>query len=517
MQTPPVAEGDSDLRIPPLARLDVVFVPGDPPRAGRFALVGAGGTDLPDGALRELLPDGGAEHVDGIELLVPVGGRPRRKLVAAAILTPGEALGVLLDAPSDARPSAAAWSAVLAAGLTLVARGRLLPAVTPSGFDAWRVSPLDPASARLADELAAALPWIGHAVPFSSRGPLRICSPLASVRAAWDAVADALVRTEAAALATGATLFARHEPGEAEHLRAWLVEAEGGLDDGASVALRVELGAHEANEPRAGDDANTAVPIGRAVVQLSSRADPSLVVDAAEFFGAPAVVISRFGDRAETELLLALRRGVRAWPRLEPLLRRRIPTALDLDEDALDDLLSEAAPALASAGIEVLWPADLVTDGLALRAGSSERLNQWLAGGSLLRRCWSSAGSSRWVARPSTRRRSPSSPRPSGASFASGAASSRPIPSSSPARRPAGPSGCRPPRRSARSSPRNSSSTARSWRCEPAVHSPGSPNGSRPSPPEGGRAWPHRPASRVGSAPTSDAVWHGCTRCARSV
>jgi len=368
MRSPGVEEVDSDLRVSLLARLDVVFVPGDPPRAGRFAMVGPGGTDLPDGALRELSPDGGAGHVDGIELVVPVGGRPRCKLVVATVLTPGEALGVLLDAPFDARPSPAAWSAVLAAGLTLVARGRLLPAVTPSGFDAWRVGPLDPASARLADELAAALPWIGHAVRLSSRGPIRVRSPLASVLAAWDAVADALVRTEAAALATGATLFARPEPGEAAHLRPWLVEAEGGLDGGASVALRVELGAHEPDEQRAGDDSDVAHPVGRAVVQLSSRADPSLVVDAADFFGAPAAVISRFGDGAETELLLALRRGVRAWARLEPLLRGRIPIGLDLDEDALEDLLGEAAPALSGAGIDVLWPADLVTDGLALRA-----------------------------------------------------------------------------------------------------------------------------------------------------
>src|SRR6266540_2664664 len=161
----------------------------------------------------------------------------------------------------------------------------------------------------------------------------------------------------------------REDPSASAHRSPpWLVEAEGGLDGGASVALRVELGAHEPDEQRAGDDSDVAHPVGRAVVQLSSRADPSLVVDAADFFGAPAAVISRFGDGAETELLLALRRGVRAWARLEPLLRGRIPIGLDLDEDALEDLLGEAAPALSSAGIDVLWPADLVTDGLALRA-----------------------------------------------------------------------------------------------------------------------------------------------------
>ncbi|HYV02043.1 MAG TPA: hypothetical protein VEM93_06865 [Actinomycetota bacterium] len=79
MRSPGVVEADSDLRVSSLARLDVVFVPGDPPRVGRFAMFGPGGTDLPEGALRELSPDGGVERMDGIELVVPVGGRPRRK------------------------------------------------------------------------------------------------------------------------------------------------------------------------------------------------------------------------------------------------------------------------------------------------------------------------------------------------------------------------------------------------------------------------------------------------------
>ena len=51
-----------------------------------------------------------------------------------------------LDADS---PSAAAWSTALTLGLGLIARGRLYPSVTASGWDAWHAGPLDPADRRL--------------------------------------------------------------------------------------------------------------------------------------------------------------------------------------------------------------------------------------------------------------------------------------------------------------------------------------------------------------------------------
>ncbi|MGH9304445.1 MAG: DEAD/DEAH box helicase, partial [Acidimicrobiales bacterium] len=44
------------------------------------------------------------------------------------------------------------------------------------------------------------------------------------------------------------------------------------------------------------------------------------------------------------------------------------PSALALDDDLLADLLLEGAEALGQAGIEVLWPAELVSDRLTLRA-----------------------------------------------------------------------------------------------------------------------------------------------------
>ena len=104
------------------------------------------------------------------------------------------------------------------------------------------------------------------------------------------------------------------------------------------------------------------------MVQLTSRVDPSLVVDAAHLFATPAAVLARFGDRVDEDLLVALRRGARAWPPLGRLLDERSPAALGLDDDEVADLVGGAADVLARSGIDVLWPTEMLTDGLSVRA-----------------------------------------------------------------------------------------------------------------------------------------------------
>ena len=96
-----------------------------------------------------------------------------------------------------------------------------------------------------------------------------------------------------------------------------------------------------------------------AVLQLTSAVDPSLVIDAADLWVAPALVMARFGDAAEAELLLALRRGARVWPPLQRLLDEAKPSVLPLDDDEAIELLGGVGVELAGAGIDVLWPSEL--------------------------------------------------------------------------------------------------------------------------------------------------------------
>jgi superfamily II DNA or RNA helicase len=314
------------------------FVPADPPRAGALAVWGDG------------------QGPDELDLVVPAGGGTRRRRVRGRLLPLAAALPALLAPAADgASASVAAWSAAAATGVGLVARGRLLPAASCDGYGAWRVGPLDAADLDWLRRIAAAMPPEAHALPVDGRRPLRLRSPEGLVRELWDAIADTLVRTPAAVHATGARAFAAAEPVEVGELAGWLSETDRGLDAGAQVQLRIELPAKE-QEPFA------------AVVQVRSVADPSLVVDAGELWSAPAAVLARLGERAETDLLLALRRGARAWPPLAPLLRSAAPTEVSLDEEQAAELLETGAEALGGAGIEVLWPAELLGEGLDVRA-----------------------------------------------------------------------------------------------------------------------------------------------------
>ncbi|MHB1583523.1 MAG: DEAD/DEAH box helicase [Acidimicrobiales bacterium] len=369
----------------------LTFVPGDPPRAGRFALF------LPPGATP--FPTGSQPFFDSVlEVLWPAGSTVRRTRVAAGFLSVAEGLSYLTGSPPRGAPApttetALPWAAAAAGGLGLLSRGRLFPSVSPAGFDAWRAGPLDPADHRLLEEIAAAMPPAAHCLACGGGSPARVMSPPHLVRAVWDAIADAMVRSPAAGVvaaglgpgdgaAAGRSpgpLFAVAEPQPAGDLADWLHETGRGLEGGVQVGLRIVLGGVGAEDDAllgdpegemgdAGDGAGGG-SAATAVVQVASAADPSLIVDAADLLRLPPVVLARMGDDPDLALLLALRRGARAWPTMTALLAQRIPSSLPLTDDDLEELLTgSGADALAAAGIEVLWPADLLVDGLTLRA-----------------------------------------------------------------------------------------------------------------------------------------------------
>jgi len=301
-------------------------------------------------------PPGRGPTYDGhLEVVVPVGTGVRRLRRPVRFMSVADAVTALLAVDiTTANRSTAAWAVATRAGLGLIARGRLLPAKTDSGYDGWRVAPLDESDERFLTRLANAFPPEAHALPLDGHRPMRITSPEALVRQWWDALADTLVRTPAAAAVAGHDAFAAAAPCDVTDIEAWLAEA-GGRDQAAHLSLRLDL-------PDGPDEP------ARGTIEIRSPLDPSLVLDAADLWTAPPAVLRRFGPDADVDLLLGLRRGARAWPPLGRLLHEETPGALALDDDEVLDLFGEAADALAGAGVEVRWPAEFVADGLTLRA-----------------------------------------------------------------------------------------------------------------------------------------------------
>jgi hypothetical protein len=349
---------------------ELVFLPNEIPRRGVFASWGRGpGNPVPGNAKVELVFPGGTYGI-------------RKRLVSAEFIPVAEALPLLLSTENALlmRRSVRVWAAAAAAGVGMVARGRLLPTVGPGDVDVWRTGPLDPSDLSWLRELAAAFPPAAHALAIPDSRPMRLRSPEALVRELWDAIADMIARSPAAARTTASAAFAAAEPTGVSDLADWLADTTDGLSAGARLSLRIEAVQEisafpdEDDEDPAGDESaeeageDPPAPGFRLVLQLRSTSDPSLIVDAAALWSQPETVLARFGPQAETDLLLALRRGAAVWPPLAQVLEQASPSAIDLDDDALTSLLGPAAEALAGAGIEVMWPSSMLDDGLELRA-----------------------------------------------------------------------------------------------------------------------------------------------------
>jgi SNF2 family DNA or RNA helicase len=323
------------------ADTQATYLPADPPRDGVLALWGddvAGGTT--------------------IELVLPRGAKFARTKVDAELIPLERALPRLLSVGEEAGPALAAWSAAVNAGVNLVARGRLRPAASPGGAAAWRIGPLDAADEELLRGLAGALPPEAYALPLTGLKRIRLHSPDSLVRALWDATADLLVRSPAAAVGAGDPAFAAREPALlGPDGAAWLAELEAREPRGIQVLLRVE----------GLDDDSFA-----GVLAVRSLAEPSLVVEAATLWDAPDAVLNRLGDQVETQLLLGLRRGARAWAPLGRVLTQATPASLALSDEEVVDLLTDGARDLGGAGIEVLWSKGLFAAEVKAKASATQ-------------------------------------------------------------------------------------------------------------------------------------------------
>ncbi|MEV8473792.1 DEAD/DEAH box helicase [Streptomyces sp. NPDC051173] len=317
-----------------------VFLPDQPARLGRLLLWKPAGAV----AANDTAPTG--IEPESVELVLPHGRSVRRRRVEGYALPVAVAVSALTGA-APTHPSAAAWQAAARFALRLLADGRLHPALTDTGYDIWQVGPLTAAQRQALDALAAAFPPHAHCLPEPGPPPVRIAEPDALVRQFCDAVADELVRTPAAPLSMGALPYAWRETRAVPALREWAEETIAAFTADVGVSLRIDLPEGRRRQ-------------FRAVLQLHTAADPALVVEAARLWSETAEVERLLGPRAETETLLALRRGARAWPPLDRLLKDAAPDQLRLTDGEAFDLLGDATDTLRTAGIAVHWPRELV-------------------------------------------------------------------------------------------------------------------------------------------------------------
>ncbi|MFG3116338.1 SNF2-related protein [Streptomyces sp. NPDC048197] len=350
-----------------LARCPAVFLPSDPPRAGRIAFWRPDGEPVAAALTEEGAPDGSGPVVEGLGVVLPEeDGGVQAGEVPALVLPVADALPVLtrLRAGRTTHPAAAFWGAAAVLALQLAARGRLLPGVSPKGYDAWRLGPLDAADVERLRELAAAMPPYAHAVPLPGTDPVELPEPERHLRAFLDAVADGLPRSPAAALATGSPAFAAAAPQHIPEQRDWAADVAAGHDAGVRISLRVEAHGLETDAAVGGPvDGAAPAPAGevtfRAVLQVHSLTDPALMADAAEVWAGASTAGQAFGPRARMDTLRTLHRAAEVWAPLGPLLSAAVPDALDLADEEVAELLGPASRALAAAGVQVHWPKEL--------------------------------------------------------------------------------------------------------------------------------------------------------------
>ncbi|MFY0511038.1 DEAD/DEAH box helicase [Streptomyces anulatus] len=377
-----------------LSRCSAVFVPADPARTGRIAFWN------PDGSTPSDTPGTLSE-------LAVVGTDLRPRTVTARCLPVRDALPVLTRARAvaDASPATAFWGAAALLALQLVARGLLLPGLSRTDHDAWRIGPLSAEDLGRIRELAASMPPTAHATPVPDEGtgqpdmPGRpgatdgvggpggtrernatdgavgetlLPEPERLLRAFLDAVADAMPRTPAAGFAAAGPAFAAQQPHHLPEGRAWAADVAAGHDAGVRLSLRIEVAgvtssrsgtdagpaaAHDAVGPGSGPD--PVAPSFRAVLQIHSVSDPSVVADAAEVWAGDSRTAAAFGPRARMDALLTLRRAARAWPPLAPLLSAAVPDSVEPADEEIAELLGSASRALAATGVQVHWPREL--------------------------------------------------------------------------------------------------------------------------------------------------------------
>ena len=332
--------------------------------------------------------------------------------VTAPLLEALPRLAAMTAAETEHAPaSLAAWSLAAKLALDLVGRERIVPRIVPANGRTearFAVALALPEDAERVGELAKGFPLAAHAVPASSAGRKRgpkmpeVWAPEALLRAFLDATADALVRAAVSldALPRSGGQKAAHVPWErrfiaalagpdarfapegfqeralARDLDAWIRPALGAELGAPRACFRLDLPGAEGGEARSGAPPTDAFPLR---FFLQAAEDPSLLVPASEVLRGRRHALRRLGNSfhaAEEHLLRALAMAARLFAPIERSLREARPEAVLLDAAEAWAFLTEAAPALAEAGMGVILPADLTRSGqrrlrLRMRVGGA--------------------------------------------------------------------------------------------------------------------------------------------------
>ncbi|MGR3935269.1 SNF2-related protein [Streptomyces sp. BRA346] len=294
------------------------------------------------------------------ELVLDTPTGPRATQAEGWLLPLGEAVPVLMTAARERTPhlSVQAWEHAARIALQLVASRLVYPALTEDHRAVWRTGPLPDPAREAMEQLSAAMP--GHAHNVVHHG--RMKSAQETIEEFCDALADALVRTPAAAVFGPAPYTHRHAELLTAHqvraLRPWLDSIEDRVDGGPPPGLILDIAAPTEDQARAGH------LTARLLLAPDAReqSPQTATVPAADVWSSTAQLPGHERRHLQPRVRRALRRAAGVYAELAPLAAQPAPTGLTLLSAAINTLLDrDTEEALAAQGVTVRWPQQLRT------------------------------------------------------------------------------------------------------------------------------------------------------------
>lgn len=250
-----------------------------------------------------------------------------------------------VGADGDQPHSVQAWADAVRSGLRAILEHGVVPSISPTGFDVWKLG-------RAATEVPA-LRRAADAMPASglsySEDAVHLFEPHAAVLALWNAMADHLTRSPVSERLSASHVYAGHAPTRVDHLRTWTTRLA--TDGVPTEPLELSVSMDDDRSPAGADSSPTFTVTARLI-------DPT--------------------TDAPLALLRSLRRLAPIWDPAAALARVGVerltspePSASDnRAEITLDELdiaaLIEIEPELRRQGSEVAWPQHLATAALTI-------------------------------------------------------------------------------------------------------------------------------------------------------